>query len=461
MQRPVSLSVLVVIAAVWLWLPHSGAAQAEEFTRHPLKEQLRLKARPKQPMMLASPRADPLHPPDEKLLFSDGFSERSALDWKLEPGWYITWVKGEGVLKGQGRSMASLEQGQEWSGYTLRARFKLIKGGVRFHVLAGGKNRYVLGVGCNRLDLTREGPGKQVVDLAEMVGAASYGEWHVISISVYGRTLRATIDERPVLSYTDRSFPLTRGGIGFESLRGSEVWIDSVAVSRQSRAQLMPQTQMQAMMGESFPRIPRFRLPPPEASVWEVLPNDLFMAVEEERTTLGDVDRILSEALDSAGYTSRAYYPLERELRDVEGFALVTRMEQIHEDGTPKPVPERWAVEVPPLEGFSLKRLIERLFSAEAGYFRIIVFLATPEHFTQGEPINREVAMDWLKKGLNKLPPFIADKEYTPAYNTTALVYQFKKYKGASEELVEQVEGLLSCRDHLVKAGLWEAIADD
>ncbi len=461
MHRPVTLSVLAVIAAFWLWLPHSGAAQGEEFTRHPVKEQLRLKARPKPPMMLVTPRAEPLHPPDEKLLFSDDFTESSALDWKLEPGWHITQVNGEGILKGQGRYSASLERGLEWSEFTLRTRFKLIKGGLRFHVLAGEKVRYVLGVGCNRLVLMKEGPGKQVVDLAERIGAVSYGKWHMITLSVYGSSLRAMIDERSVLSYTDRSFPLTQGGIGYESLRDSEVWIDSVAVTRQSRAHLMPQTQMQALMSESFPRIPRFRLPPPEASVWEVLPNDLFLAAEREGTTLRDVDRMLIQALDSAGYTARAYYPLEREFRDVQGFALVTRMEQIQEDGTPKPVPDRWAAEVPPLEGFSLLRLIDRLFSAEAGYFRIIVFLATPEHFTQGEPIKREAAMDWLKKGLNKLPPFIAGKEYTPAYNTTALVYQFKKYKGASEDLVEQVEGVLSCRDHLVKAGLWEAIADD
>jgi hypothetical protein len=452
---------MVMIAAVCLWLPPERAGGAEELSRQSLREQLRLRESPRPPRMLATARAKPLHSPDEKLLFTDDFTEKSAMDWKLEPGWHITQVKGQGVIKGQGRYLASLEQGQEWSEYTLRARFKLIKGGVRFHVLAGEKGRYVLGVGCNRLVLTKEGPGKRVVDLTERVAAVSYGEWHVITISVYSSTLGVKIDDRSVLSHTERKSSLTRGGIAFESLRNSEVWFDSVAVVRQSLALLMPQNQLSAAAAEFFPRVPRFRLPPPEASVSEVLPNELFLDPQREGTTLGDVDSMLAGALNGAGYTSRAYYPLKREFRDVEGFALVTRMEQIREDGTPKPVPDRWAAEVPPLEGFSLKKLIERLFSAEAGYFRIIVFLATPEHFTQGDPITREAAMDWLKKGLNKLPSFIAEKEYTPAFNTTALVYQFKKVKGASEDHVEQVDGLLSCRDHLVKAGLWEAIADD
>ena len=399
-----------------------------------------------------------LYPFAATILLTDDLTEKSAQSWQLEPGWFFTQEEGLTFLKGQGHYWARLEQGRDWSNYTLQARFKIIKGYVHFNALVGDSGRYIIGVGNKVVYLQKESPRGKIQGLDKKPAGLDPRQWHDIRIDIYRNKVLVSIDHQKVIAYSDKS-PLQRGGIAFESLRRSEVLIDKVLVYtvRDVYKKMARQTAAYQRKLE----VPRFKLPPPEASVWEVLPNELFLASAEASITLGDVDRILSEALDGQGYTSRAYYPLERDGKRVEGFALVTRMEQISEDGAPKKVPHRWAAEVLPMEGFSLTRLIERLFSAEVGYFRIIVFVVTPEFFAQGDPIEREAAMEWLKKGLNKLPPFIAQQGYTSAFNTTALVYQFKKYKGASEEQVEQVEGILTCREHLQRAGLWEVWRND
>ncbi|MFO7877186.1 MAG: hypothetical protein R6U55_11465 [Desulfovermiculus sp.] len=457
MRIRVSITVLMVLGMAFC-LSGTAYPTTNELRMKPPNQELQLKR-----MMQINPEKTTLqrehqYPYAPRILLTDDLTEKSAQAWQLEPGWFFTQEEGMTLLKGQGRYWARLEEGREWSNYTLQARFKIIKGYVHFNALVDDNGRYIIGVGNKVAYLQKESPRGKIQGLAQNPVTLDPRQWHDIRIDIYRNKVLVSIDHKKVIAYTDKS-PLQRGGIALESLRHSEVLIDKVSVYT-----VRDVYKSKIKNGAAYQNkleVPSFKLPPPEASVWEVLPNELFLASAEASISLGDVDRILSEALEAQGYTSRAYYPLEREGKSVEGFALVTRMEQIYEDGTPKNVPHRWAAEVLPMEGFSLTRLIERLFSAEVGYFRIIVFVATPEFFAQGDPIEREAAMEWLKKGLNKLPPFIAQQAYTSAFNTTALVYQFKKYKGASEEQVEQIEGILTCREHLQRAGIWEVWRND
>jgi len=122
----------------------------------------------------------------------------------------------------------------------------------------------------------------------------------------------------------------------------------------------------------SMPEFPR--TPPPASGRCEI-PRHLLLQSEEEQPTLWEVESRIVSALYAAGHTERSYYAIEGTL---DGFVLVTRLEQTKPDGTPKTGPDRWAKEVLPLRDFSLRAYLEALFKGNEGYFRVIVFIVTP-----------------------------------------------------------------------------------
>ena len=72
---------------------------------------------------------------------------------------------------------------------------------------------------------------------------------------------------------------------------------------------------------------------------------------------LSDIDVALVEALDATGYYDKAYFSVP------DGFALVTRLEQIEANGKSLQPPDRWSVQVKPLREFSLPAYLQALFS--------------------------------------------------------------------------------------------------
>jgi hypothetical protein len=169
-------------------------------------------------------------------------------------------------------------------------------------------------------------------------------------------------------------------------------------------------------------------------------------------TRLGDVDQKLRAALERTGYFERTYLSVP------DGFALVTRLEQINSDGTPKAGAARWAVDVDRLTTFSLQAYLKALFFAQPGYFRIIVFIVTPHPFAEATAtVAREEAMDWLRQGLLALPDSIGGREYSDQFTCSALIYEFEK-----PNLGEQARSLMPSpvpgQVHLEKAGVWQAL---
>ena len=192
--------------------------------------------------------------------------------------------------------------------------------------------------------------------------------------------------------------------------------------------------------------VPEFPWPPPQASAMTLIE---FTDQEAGKVvSLGDVDAAISEALIVAGYFERSYYAVPN------GFALVTRLEQINSDGTSKSEDIRWAVDVGPLRSFNLSEYLRALFTSDPGYFRIIVFIVTPHPFSQAEAtIDREGALDWLYSGVNRLPDELAVRPYNEQYSTTALIYEFEKIAGETTSSTK-VPGRLSAGTHLEKSGL-------
>ena len=202
-----------------------------------------------------------------------------------------------------------------------------------------------------------------------------------------------------------------------------------------------------------LPPIPQFDLPPPRTSASIIVPFD---RLHTDNTTiyLSDIDRIIINALEGGGYAEKSYYSVP------DGFAIVTRLEQIHDDGTPLDGPDRWSTEVAPLRDFSITKYFKALFSAPRGYFRIIVFVVTPHPFSQTTAsVSRSEAINWLFEGItNKLPHSIGEREYTSMYTSTALIYQFEQ-KGHEGNVGLQIDGVPTGRQHLERSNLWFALS--
>jgi len=196
-----------------------------------------------------------------------------------------------------------------------------------------------------------------------------------------------------------------------------------------------------------FPALP---WPPPSASAEQIVSASL-LGRNKEIASLGDVDLLLSSALENNGYFEKGYLAVPH------GFALVTRIEQIDEDGTSKRPPARWSLN--PVPEFSLGGYLARLFTANPGLYRVIVFVVTDIPFAQShKQITAEEEVGWLHGSLNTLPSVIRRQAYTSGVSCTALIYEFERQAQHPPLLVS---GRLDAHAHLVKSGLWSALGGE
>jgi len=200
-------------------------------------------------------------------------------------------------------------------------------------------------------------------------------------------------------------------------------------------------------------RLPDFPWPPPRASAETVIPSEFLRKPGQPVLHLGDVDHILVSGLDANGYYDRSYYAVP------DGFALVTRLEQINSDGTSKTLPSRWNLAVERLRGFSLSKYFQALFTASPGYYRIIVFIITSHPFSQTDAkVSENQALHWLEAGFERLPPEVKELEYTQEYGCTALVYEFRLASSGAPPTLE-LPSHLQGRTHLERAKIWFALS--
>ncbi len=140
------------------------------------------------------------------------------------------------------------------------------------------------------------------------------------------------------------------------------------------------------------------------------------------------------------------------------GFALVTQLEQIRPDGTPRIGKERFRTDLPSLSDTTFVEFLKALAKAPPGNYRVIVFLVTDTPFSRVDkkPTAQE-AQRWLDVGLNQLPKAIGMLPYAQDYRTTALVYEFKKLS-KKDSAIFVPKSAESGRTHLEKARIWDAL---
>ncbi len=200
------------------------------------------------------------------------------------------------------------------------------------------------------------------------------------------------------------------------------------------------------------PAMPSFPWPPPRASASQVVPLQFFTEAGVAELTLGDVERQIRDALDSTGYFERSYFAVP------QGFAIVTRIEQINDDGTPKSGDERWSAS-PGLAGArELVKYLRGLFTTRVGRYRTIVFVITPVPFSLSDAVvSREEMDNFIAEGFNILPTSVAALPFAPGFACTALIYEFEARENQQIANLIAPSQLLG-RMHLERAGVWQAL---
>ncbi|MGM0409030.1 MAG: carboxypeptidase-like regulatory domain-containing protein [Bacteroidota bacterium] len=193
---------------------------------------------------------------------------------------------------------------------------------------------------------------------------------------------------------------------------------------------------------EEITPIPQFELPPPKASSRYVFEKSRFKKYKK----LKDIDEVISGALSANGYSEKSYFSVPN------GFALVTRIEKINEDGTSVEPPDRWNVDELNFK-FSISNYLKALFLGTKGYYRVIVFVVTDKSFsTSNKEISKKEAYAWLNQGNLTLPEYIGNMKFTRRHQIVSLVYEFSKKESA--EPIFSDPSKLTGENHLIKANI-------
>ena len=205
-------------------------------------------------------------------------------------------------------------------------------------------------------------------------------------------------------------------------------------------------------------RLPPFPYPVPPPSTSMRLSGDLVSRLLPPKTTqptLRHVADALSNKAKKVGYTEQVYYGFGPMC--ASGFALVTRLERITEDGAPYPDQRRF---VQPGEEGSLSFLeeLESLFLAHVGFYRLIVFVITDQPKYQMAPpqMTSTAAADILASGAQSLTGLVADVAYTEDIAVDALVYELRHAADETGKIAHLIpKSRLAPHVHLIKAGIF------
>ncbi|TIL42785.1 MAG: hypothetical protein E5Y86_25625 [Mesorhizobium sp.] len=192
--------------------------------------------------------------------------------------------------------------------------------------------------------------------------------------------------------------------------------------------------QFQALRLPSFPD----KIPSPSA-----IASIHWDAELGRKITVETVSDHLHTDLVAAGYFSRSFFRLDC------GFAIVTQMEHINDDGSP--ATDRWntAVDIR-LDSFSLIAYLRALITMPQGRFRVIVFFVTADFWPPSESTtNMYTTQAWIRQGATQMVD-LPEIPYFPYFSTFAYIYEFQK---TPETTAFVASSRMLGVEHLARAG--------
>jgi hypothetical protein len=207
-----------------------------------------------------------------------------------------------------------------------------------------------------------------------------------------------------------------------------------------------PPVETEALFIEQAPetdqRPPSFPWPPPRPSARVVLDRAAIDAELGQARLLGSIADVLFYGLYAAGHYDAGF------MSAPGGFAIVTRVEQIDENGSPLPEPDRWAAEIGAPPRRSWLDVLSALFEAPHGFYRIIVLVVTDKAAGSGPAPDEATARGWAADAFAFLPEEVRREELTDDHQVIALVYEFEK-TADDQRPPPRVPGRLSAATHL------------
>lgn len=191
---------------------------------------------------------------------------------------------------------------------------------------------------------------------------------------------------------------------------------------------------------------PLFPWPPPNASAIINLTDNYTSFAS--CNNYGDVSSILDRALVSNSY-EKVYFSVPG------GFAIVTKLEVINEDGSSKDQPDRYDINyISAKRIISLRDYIRSLFFGKSGYYRTIVFVITDKPFALSNDSITELEMkEIIPKGETFLSEAFKKYSFTKNHNVIALIYEFE-IKESDKIPVLSIPSRLTGINHLVKSNI-------
>lgn len=191
---------------------------------------------------------------------------------------------------------------------------------------------------------------------------------------------------------------------------------------------------------------PTLPWPLPEPSARAVLPDALQPSRSLIELNLLMVANRLEHALREAGYSENGFYNIPG------GFALVTRIERIREDG--KPASQRF---LPPneREAHTLISSLDRLFgSAPAGRYRLVMLVVTDQPIAGlGPHLEINAAARLQGRGAIDLIGERRGRDFGPNSRIAVFVYEYRRDRRGQEAFLI-IPGRWPIDHHLQATGL-------
>jgi hypothetical protein len=190
--------------------------------------------------------------------------------------------------------------------------------------------------------------------------------------------------------------------------------------------------------------------PPPQASsVWTSTPEASLAGA-----TFGRVATRLAGVLEQAGYRETSVHPVGA--RYDHGFAVTTRLERIHDDGTPESLRERWSERFPDAASMVWLSSAREPRFPRPGRYRVLL-LAYTDLPLQGRGTRPPV---WTEQTVMAGPRFVAaefpvERLAPLGARLVVYVYEYRSEHAEGEgELVAAGEADLPLAAYAREAGL-------
>ena len=170
---------------------------------------------------------------DWELAFQDDFQEGFGSQWIFQGEWLVEEEDGNFFLQGTNHQFVECRDGAHWYNYKMECQLHIDSGTVHLNNRMSDNGRFFTGIAVEpemSFMYVRQTDAEGVTEtLFEDEVSFSERQWHKVVITTIQDTIWVHIDDHQILKAEN---PLTSsfGTIAFESLEGSNVWVDDVKV---------------------------------------------------------------------------------------------------------------------------------------------------------------------------------------------------------------------------------------